>query len=626
MSKLKYSLQHQDPVEVLLDPSKDYTVGRDNSCDIVLEPYKGISRKHIRLHYTDNSWQIEKISQLGEFPDGALNNQEQFSVGPYEFIFLAEEKTEAHTALEHSRTLAIKGSDKALSMDLGKSADAEGTVVGVKKLLPYLKIEWPDRASPEVFQLKGDKWVLGRDPKADIPIEYAEMSRHHIELSTQGSKIYVQDIGSSNGTIVNSEQLPANVPVLLHSGDCIQIQELKIYFEWRDPNFQALVPSLQNPPEPLMTNHIPVTFEVSNEGSPVEQVKRFGKYDKKTVIRAAMIGIAVVILAIGFLIPDEKKEQQALSSKNPNEQTLSPSQKSAARDSFQLALHLYKQGKYELCMSELHKLHQIIPQYENSKELEVFCSHGHELVLRQKDRDRKEREQQAIQQQIQTVIAQCRKKLKPFDAPELHIQCLTPATELDPENAEIQQIIRSAQEFDKQRENQRRMAANRAERILSGKRHFEKAQKLKQSGNLKTALAEYMSYLRSEYPENETQKDMAEREVSSLKREISDRIQNRLETCLQAGAKNQWKAGYLSCDEVLKEDPDNAKAKSERDRMLSELRREMKAIYEDSVLEESLGNVDTAKEKWKKITEENLPFEDYTKKARQKLRKYGIGM
>ena len=52
----------------------------------------------------------------------------------------------------------------------------------------------------------------------------------------------------------------------------------------------------------------------------------------------------------------------------------------------------------------------------------------------------------------------------------------------------------------------------------------------------------------------------------------------------------------------------------------------MKALYEDSVLEESLGNVDTAKEKWKKIKEDNLPFDDYTKKATQKLRKYGIGM
>lgn len=626
MDKLKYSLQNQDPVEFSLKTDQEYFIGRDGACDIVLESYKGISRKHIRLYYAENAWHIEKLSQLGDFPLEPLENQTQFHIGPYEFVFITEEKTEMpHPSMEHSRTLALKA-QQALSSK--ESLDSvEGTIVGVKKLLPYLKIEWPDRASPEVFQLKGEKWILGRDPKCDIPVEYAEMSRHHIELSIDITKIYVQDLGSSNGTIVNSELLPPNVPVLLHSGDCIQIQELKIYFEWRDPHFQALVPTLQNAPEPRMTTAPAMSLTFSAEGEAVEQLSRFSKYkNKTTMIRAGLVIALVLILVIGLLFPSDDKEQQALSSKSPSEQTLSPSQKAAARDSFQLALHLYKQGKYELCMGELQKLHQIIPQYENSKELEVFCSHGHELVLRQKDRERKDREQQAIQQQIQTVIADCRQKLKPFDAPELHMQCLTPATELDPENREIQQIIKSAQDFEKQRNEQRRAAANRAERILNGKRHFEKAQKLQKQGNLKVALAEYESYLRAGYPDNDVQEDHAKREVSSLKREISERIQSRLELCTQAGAKNQWKVGYQSCDDVLKEDPSNAKARQERDRMLSELRREMKALYEDSVLEESLGNVDTAKEKWKKIKEDNLPFDDYTKKARQKLRKYGIGM
>ena len=628
MSKLKYSLQHQEPVEIVLKTEQEYFIGRDSSCDILLEAYKGISRKHIRLYYANGVWQIEKISQHGEFPTEPLISATQFKIGPYEFTFQPEERTSAQPmAIEHSRTLAIKSQQQQDNSSTESQDGFEGTVVGVKKLLPYLKIEWPDRASPEVFQLKGDRWILGRDPKCDIPVEYPEMSRHHFELHVDIAKIYVQDLGSSNGTIVNSEQLPPNVPVLLNSGDCIQIQDLKIYFEWRDPHFQALVPTLQNAPEPKLNTPNLISLEVSADGAAVEQLSRFTKYkNKTTMMRAGLVVAIVMILVAGLLFSDDPKEQQSLSSKNPGEMTLSPSQKAAARDSFQLALHLYKQGKYELCMSELQKLHQIIPQYENSKELEVFCSHGHELVLRQKDRERKDREQQAIQQQIQTVIAECRQKLKPFDAPELHVQCLTPATELDPENHEIQQIIKSAQDFEKQRNEQRKLAANRAEKILNGKRHFEKAQKFQKEGNLKVALAEYESYLRANYPDNDIQEDTARREVSSLKKEISNRVQSRLDLCMQAGAKNQWKIGYLSCEEVLKEDPTNAKARQERDRMSSELKREMKALYEDSVLEESLGNVDTAKEKWKKIKEDNLPFDDYTKKANQKLRKYGIGM
>ena len=59
--------------------------------------------------------------------------------------------------------------------------------------------------------------------------------------------------------------------------------------------------------------------------------------------------------------------------------------------------------------------------------------------------------------------------------------------------------------------------------------------------------------------------------------------------------------------------------------MLSELRRELKGVYEDSVLEESLGNVDSAKEKWKKIVKDDLEKGEYGQKAKSKLQKYGIG-
>ena len=52
----------------------------------------------------------------------------------------------------------------------------------------------------------------------------------------------------------------------------------------------------------------------------------------------------------------------------------------------------------------------------------------------------------------------------------------------------------------------------------------------------------------------------------------------------------------------------------------------MKSIYEDSILEESLGNVEAAKEKWKKIMQNDLEFDDYYKKAKRKLKKYGEGI
>ena len=66
----------------------------------------------------------------------------------------------------------------------------------------------------------------------------------------------------------------------------------------------------------------------------------------------------------------------------------------------------------------------------------------------------------------------------------------------------------------------------------------------------------------------------------------------------------------------------NGAGKSTTLEMLQGLRREMKSLYEDSVLEESMGNVDAAKEKWNNILKSDLPSDEYTTKAKMKLQKY----
>jgi hypothetical protein len=50
----------------------------------------------------------------------------------------------------------------------------------------------------------------------------------------------------------------------------------------------------------------------------------------------------------------------------------------------------------------------------------------------------------------------------------------------------------------------------------------------------------------------------------------------------------------------------------------------MKALYSDSVLEENLGNIESAKVKWKEILENDIDTGDYYKKAKSKMKKYGI--
>lgn len=63
--------------------------------------------------------------------------------------------------------------------------------------------------------------ILGRDPTVDIHINSPEVSRRHARLSRAEQGWQIEDLGSSNGTFVNGNQISA--PVVLKNGDEVRL-------------------------------------------------------------------------------------------------------------------------------------------------------------------------------------------------------------------------------------------------------------------------------------------------------------------------------------------------------------------------------------------------------------------
>jgi pSer/pThr/pTyr-binding forkhead associated (FHA) protein len=75
--------------------------------------------------------------------------------------------------------------------------------------------------------LNGQRWsltktiLIGREPGCDIIVPDRQVSRHHARINLTTDGIFLEDLGSKNGTHYNGERLTASI--LLQDGDVIQI-------------------------------------------------------------------------------------------------------------------------------------------------------------------------------------------------------------------------------------------------------------------------------------------------------------------------------------------------------------------------------------------------------------------
>ncbi len=69
--------------------------------------------------------------------------------------------------------------------------------------------------------------VIGRDPDCDVRLDEAAVSRRHAEIEWNYEGYLLRDLGSSNGTFVNSMEIDE---VLLEDGDLIEVGLVQMRF------------------------------------------------------------------------------------------------------------------------------------------------------------------------------------------------------------------------------------------------------------------------------------------------------------------------------------------------------------------------------------------------------------
>jgi two-component system, cell cycle response regulator len=76
------------------------------------------------------------------------------------------------------------------------------------------------RSMGQMYELSGDGCVIGRTAPSTVRVPEEGISRQHAELTRRNGEVIIRDLGSTNGTFVNGEQITEHV---LADGDKIQI-------------------------------------------------------------------------------------------------------------------------------------------------------------------------------------------------------------------------------------------------------------------------------------------------------------------------------------------------------------------------------------------------------------------
>lgn len=95
----------------------------------------------------------------------------------------------------------------------------------VVRSAPPTVVEWRGRE----FPLTGDVIRIGRAIHNEIVIEESGVSRFHSQIRRDGDSLWIEDLGSTNGTLVGGERLTS--PYRLSVGDVVYVCDEKLIFK-----------------------------------------------------------------------------------------------------------------------------------------------------------------------------------------------------------------------------------------------------------------------------------------------------------------------------------------------------------------------------------------------------------
>ncbi|HBQ21733.1 MAG: hypothetical protein A2Z91_03170 [Deltaproteobacteria bacterium GWA2_38_16] len=651
--KLTFKKMDQILKVVTITPAESpFRMGRGKDNEFMIEePH--ISRHHAQIEFKEGKWFLLKMTKTGKLIYDGKNIEKQeltlptsFEIPPYAFTvevaqeekievsiskkteLKSEPRTEPSTEIDEKEIFTPTSQSFPLTLEENEDKIKEETKITshIQAKIIILK----GTSTYQSYDLLGKEITLGRDNACDIALDDPKISREHAKIFLKGNTYYLKDCGSTNGTFLNHHPITAETPIT--SSDQIQLGDCILQFAVCDENLYALASrSSALSPDATQSGIYPPSWEAqvpSYSKPPQSFLKRFR-------IFFALGTIGLLIIAYFGMEPAKPPPTRQTAQELPTKVTppteapdelskLSQVDQEYILAKLKEAKDFYKNRSYRKAQLALQEALKIAPQYKAALDLNTVIQETLEKQSQENQKQEAVLEEKKLEEDVKYHLSVA---LDYFNRQQWDkaIQEYDKILELKPEHEEAQAKRQIAQDKLEQKTQKKEVLPPP---VSAQKQNNKKAETLLAQGStlsqqnkplqalemwrkvLKLEGIDPQYYVKAEQFINFT-KDQLQKKYSPLLTEVSVLIES----------KDHLKAKEI-LETILKEYPSHPEAQALLDKVLFSLHGIAKQQYTEAIIDENIGRIDSAREKFKWIIERIPASDEYHRKAQNKLKKY----
>jgi len=109
--------------------------------------------------------------------------------------------------------------------------------------------------------------LVGRSEEARFRIQQDSVSRRHCEFFTTDDAVFVRDLGSTNGTFLDDEEIPASTATAVPSGTVVRVGGVAFRVEYES----AVSPPADQPGDDTVPLPAPAADAAADDAAPSDQ-------------------------------------------------------------------------------------------------------------------------------------------------------------------------------------------------------------------------------------------------------------------------------------------------------------------------------------------------------------------